>query len=381
MVNNKFRSVCVVASYSLEAEPTLHNRLLPVVREFRQRGVDVVLVSPDNRLPSEFVGFVSEHITFKLSRIDRGGFIGRAIEEFLTAGRIVKLSAMVEADFYFVTIPSMFLLFRVTGLRVKRVILDVRDITWEYLSDKAPVTRFAKKLFSLWARHSFKSIDDVIVTNKTEMRYFDSIGLQSYLYTNGVTQRQFDELCGLPSNPRNMIGVKTVVYAGKIGHAQNLITLLDAMKESQGWVAKIAGDGPHLEQLREHCKAKSIENVRFLGKIGWNEVKQLYSEADVLYAQLAPDYSGAMPSKLYQYLCCRRIIVYGGAGQAIDTLSRFRAVYTHESGNVESLYSILRKLTSVNVPDSDFDFNQALIEGDYVRENSIKSCFDAIRVS
>lgn len=59
----------------------------------------------------------------------------------------IKKANQIDCELSLVTIPSMFLLhlsFLFKGDR--RKILDIRDLSWEYLSDKSFIQRIAKQI-------------------------------------------------------------------------------------------------------------------------------------------------------------------------------------------------------------------------------------------
>ena len=47
---------------------------------------------------------------------------------------------------------------------------------------------------------------------------------------------------------------------------------------------------------------------------------EIYTDSDILYAQLKKEFEGAVPSKLYEYLSTGKFIIYGGLGEALNLL-------------------------------------------------------------
>src|SRR6266446_7404861 len=56
------------------------------------------------------------------------------------------------------------------------------------------------------------------------------------------------------------------------------------------------------ERVRMAVNDRVASNVRLHGPMLWEEAIHWYSKSDVLYTQLSPAFSTAMPSKLYEYL-------------------------------------------------------------------------------
>jgi glycosyltransferase involved in cell wall biosynthesis len=118
-----------------------------------------------------------------------------------------------------------------------------------------------------------------------------------------------------------------VLYAGTVGLAHGLGTLLDAAEEieqrgaSDGLpspTATIAGDGAEAPSLRARLAAGRPAGVRMLGAVPAEHIPRLYAENDVAVVMLRdlPIFEGALPTKLLEAMAAGRPVVLAGRGEA-----------------------------------------------------------------
>lgn len=133
-------------------------------------------------------------------------------------------------------------------------------------------------------------------------------------------------------NPVTMgdAGKFKVLFAGNMGRAQGLDTVLDAALILSNAEPDIQiyflGDGIDLERLRTRVEAENIQNVRFLPKVPMDEVGQYLSAADCLLVHLRADplFEITIPSKTQAYMAAGKPIIMGVAGDAAKLI--------HDSG-------------------------------------------------
>ncbi len=138
-----------------------------------------------------------------------------------------------------------------------------------------------------------------------------------------------------------------VVYAGTIGPAQDLDTLLAAaelVRESKDITFTIAGDGTELKRLENEARARSLTNVRFTGWLPEDSVSQLMDSADVLLVQLRDDplFRITIPHKTFTYMAMGKPILAAIEGDAADVVREAHAGLTCHPGDPRSLADALR---------------------------------------
>lgn len=127
-----------------------------------------------------------------------------------------------------------------------------------------------------------------------------------------------------------------VLYAGTVGLAHGLGTLLDATGElERGGIANgagggadregariavtIAGDGAEAPALRARlANGGGPSAVRMLGAVPAGRIPALYAESDVAVVMLRdlPIFEGALPTKLLEAMAAARPVVLAARGEA-----------------------------------------------------------------
>lgn len=110
-----------------------------------------------------------------------------------------------------------------------------------------------------------------------------------------------------------------VLYAGTVGLAHGLGTLLDAAAELDPPLAvTIAGDGAEAPALRSRLARSGPAGVRMLGAVPAERVPSLYAETDVAVVMLRdlPIFEGALPTKMLEAMAAARPVVLAARGEA-----------------------------------------------------------------
>jgi glycosyltransferase involved in cell wall biosynthesis len=119
-----------------------------------------------------------------------------------------------------------------------------------------------------------------------------------------------------------------VLYAGTLGLAQNVSTLVDAARlagdEVEVWIAGDGADGP---ALRDRLAREPAGNVRLLGTVPHIDVPGLYGQTDVAAVLLRdrPIFAGALPTKMLEAMASGRPVALSARGEAARLLSAHQA--------------------------------------------------------
>ena len=119
-----------------------------------------------------------------------------------------------------------------------------------------------------------------------------------------------------------------VLYAGTVGMAHGLGTLLDAAEllaarpDAPAMEVTIAGDGADGPALRERLARSGLEGVRMLGAVPADQIPRLYAETDVAVVMLrdVPLFHGALPTKMLEAMAAGRPVVLAARGEAARVL-------------------------------------------------------------
>jgi glycosyltransferase involved in cell wall biosynthesis len=113
-----------------------------------------------------------------------------------------------------------------------------------------------------------------------------------------------------------------VLYAGTVGLAHGLDTLIDAAEELRrdggGAEVTIAGDGADAPALRARLAGGGPSGVRMLGAVPAERIPSLYAESDVAVVMLRdlPIFEDALPTKLLEAMAAGRPVLLAARGEA-----------------------------------------------------------------
>lgn len=136
----------------------------------------------------------------------------------------------------------------------------------------------------------------------------------------------------VPENMNKSRGLR-VLYAGNVGPAQELGSLLDAAQilqsegRSETATFYILGSGLALDALQDKARRFGLENVVFLPRVSPFEVEGYLAAADVLLVHLrdTPLFSLNIPSKVQAYMLAAKPILIGVNGESTKLISDAKA--------------------------------------------------------
>lgn len=172
-----------------------------------------------------------------------------------------------------------------------------------------------------------------------------------HLIPNWVDETLF---CPLPSDPAvagrfGMVGKFSVVFAGNLGLAQRLDTVLEAARELSSLPDiqfVIAGDGVQEKPLKDMTQALRLRNVIFLGRQPLELMPKLFAASDALLVHLKRDplFGITIPAKTNAYLACGRPIIMAVEGDAARLVDEAGAGVTCKAEDPKGLADAVRRL-------------------------------------
>ncbi|MGN6798396.1 MAG: glycosyltransferase family 4 protein [Gaiellaceae bacterium] len=287
--------------------------------------------------------------------VRRGGsWAARAAAEIGLALRLARAAVRTRPDVIVTSSPSMFLgpaALLAARRRRARVVWDVRDLTWEYGKDDDVVTgAAARAAIGVVARLMWwvaRRVDVVTcATDGLSVPLRDRVpDRRIEVVPNGIDAGLVAALAPSPAPASDRL---RVLYAGLVGHAQDLDVLLDVARRAPDVDITVAGDGPDRRRLQE--AAATLPNVTFTGYVSPSRLVELYHASDVLFAQLQRSELHritAAPSKLQEYMAAGRFIVYAGEGSAADLVERAGAGVVVPPGDTDAIVATLANTTPV----------------------------------
>lgn len=208
------------------------------------------------------------------------------------------------------------------------------------------------------------------VTNSAERAYVSKYwrgSIAPLLISNGIARDRFDALAGmeLPT------GKLTITYVGNVGLAQRLDTFVEAAERLPEVHFVIVGAGVDFDRIVKLVADKKLTNVRLTGRVTWEYVHRYYNATHILYAQLARNYSGAVPSKLYEYLATGKYVIYGGQGQAVKALEGFEHHHRIPPCDVGALVGAIEAYRVDHGKNCLSQHNRTKVERDHIRQKTV----------
>ena len=148
-----------------------------------------------------------------------------------------------------------------------------------------------------------------------------------------------------------------VVFAGNMGKAQGLDTVLDAAEKISNLNSKIlftfVGGGIEVENLKASVQKRNLKNVQFLNRRPMNEIGALLKSADVLLVHLKNDplFAITVPSKTQAYLAMGRPLLMAVSGDAGDLVKQAQAGISIEPENAQAMTEALIQLSLMSRED------------------------------
>ena len=116
-----------------------------------------------------------------------------------------------------------------------------------------------------------------------------------------------------------------VVYAGTVGMAQSVETLVEAAVLAGPDVVRvtIAGDGAEASAVAALIEARGARHVRMVGAVSAAEVVNLYDNADAgaVLLQGTALFEEALPTKLMEVMAAGRPVLLAARGESVDVMS------------------------------------------------------------
>ena len=137
-----------------------------------------------------------------------------------------------------------------------------------------------------------------------------------------------------------------LLYAGAIGDAQGIDTLVAACREiaDPRFVCLIAGSGTAESAVR--AQAADVPNVRLLGRVPQEQMTSLMASVDASYISLRPHPLArfSIPSKTQAALAAGKPVVVASDGDVIDVIRASGAGFTARQDDPSSIVAAIRGL-------------------------------------
>jgi len=203
------------------------------------------------------------------------------------------------------------------------------------------------KIISKLSKSIYNKCDKIAVTSEPFIEYLEGI--------NGVSR---GKMCYIPQHADPKLldfdlvaednGVADFMFAGNIGYGQNLETIIKAvgqLREKDGFIVHIVGDGSRTLFLKELARQEGVEDkIIFHGRFSNSEMLKFYKMADALLITLrGNNFVGmTMPGKLQTYMTTGKPIFGAINGAANKIITEADCGACVNSGDYQGLAVLLR---------------------------------------
>jgi glycosyltransferase involved in cell wall biosynthesis len=215
----------------------------------------------------------------------------------------------------------------IASLSGARLIVDVRDLfadTIISLYGRTPLGR-VMNIFSSLESFVYRRADLINVVSPGFTEYIRERGSRCAIavYTNGIDDLFLtDNSTAAGRSWSNSVpgSVARVVYAGNVGDGQRLHQIIPELAALLADEAEflVVGDGSRRNALTQACEDRKLKNFRYMGAVERSKIRDVYSEADVLFLHLGENdaFSRVIPSKIFEYGALGLPILAGVRGVA-----------------------------------------------------------------
>lgn len=374
------KTINFLTSHFLPENTAGTNRVLSYVKELEKNyKINIVCITERGKPQQQEKVSFSENIDIYYVNqrdYDAEKFFSRALWEIYFTRKLVSRANKIPSDITVATSPYMFIIPMLALLGKGKKIIDIRDITWEYIEGNSKFKRLLKGAITKLMENAIAAYDYVAVTNNFEKEWVQKHTKNHEIeqIANGIEQQKFEELSHIKINHDIPF---TITYIGNIAVGQNVQILVDGAKDLAGVKVNIVGEGTKYKSLREHVKKNKISNVEFFGKVQRDEIMKFYENSTVLYAQLDEHFKTAMPSKLYEYAATGLPILYGGIGEAVKFVDRLENAVSVLPNRAELVKEAIIKMKAQEYEISEK--NRQIVKENFIREKQSAKLVDVIK--
>ena len=238
-----------------------------------------------------------------------------------------------------------------------RVVLTCADLWPEaFLASGVARPGLVMRLLFAYRRWINRQVDAIICSTRGTMAQFEADGIPpSRLHYVPVWVDGID--ASRAGDTATLGGTRHIVYAGSLGPAQNLETLIHAasLLEAEGVdvVVDLYGAGSNEGPLRDLARRLGTKNVTFHGRIPPTEAFAVSSRAfaQVISLQPSPLFAMTVPSKISFCCAAGAPVLYGLKGEPAAMVAESGGGIPFDVTDPASLVAAVKRLLALSADD------------------------------
>jgi len=180
-------------------------------------------------------------------------------------------------------------------------------------------------------------------------------------------------------------GKFVAAYVGTLGMAHgldSLLTVAERLRGRESLVFVLVGTGAEHARLEDTARRRKLDNVRFVGPVGKELVRQYWQLCDVALVLLrdAPLFRHVIPSKMFEAMATGRPIVLGVRGESQEILEEAGAGIAVPPEDSEALAEAILKMMDNPVLRRDMGAaGRRFVEEKFDRDRLASEMLDQLR--
>lgn len=214
------------------------------------------------------------------------------------------------------------------------------------------------KLFKFISKKVYRASDYIFVTSPSFKNYFVQ---QFDILEQKITYLpQYAEDLFIPDESRVNKESVDLTFAGNIGKAQNLETILKAaslIEKNTNLPKKIhfhfVGDGTELLSMKALAHELELKNVSFYGRRSLEEMPIFYKKSDAMLVSLIGDsiVSRTIPGKVQSYMAAGKPIIGAISGDTKTIVEEAKCGFVSPEQDVEQLAKNIYKFSMLSIEE------------------------------
>src|SRR3989344_1584639 len=224
----------------------------------------------------------------------------------------------------------------VCKLKKKKIVYDIFDFYADCLPKKIP--HFVRKIVAFLEKRISNLVDANIIVDECRLKQFDN-KLKNHVVIYNTPSKIY------PPSKRDKKKNFTLFYAGILDLSRGFESVIKAIDSIDDINLIIAGYGSDEGDIKFMIKNK--KNIKFLGKLSYNEVISITLESDCLFALYdpsIPNHVYSSPNKLFEAMICGKPIIVTKGTNMAEIVKRENCGLIIEYNNIDQLRNTIIRL-------------------------------------